>query len=49
MLGLHFRNFNTDKAFLCMQMALFYCENFEDRTVIESDYLSLKADPAMRV
>jgi GT2 family glycosyltransferase len=49
MLGLHFCNFNTDKAFLCMQMALFYCENYEDRTVIESEYLSLKADPALRV
>ncbi len=49
MLGLHFLNFNIDKAFLCMQMALFYCENDEDRTAIESDYLSLKADAAMRV
>jgi GT2 family glycosyltransferase len=49
MLGLHFLNFNIDKAFLCMQMALFYCENDEDRMVIESDYLSLKADPSMRV
>ncbi len=49
MLGLHFLNFNIDKAFLCMQMAIFYCDDEEDRMVIESHYLSLKADPAMRV
>ncbi len=49
MLGLHFLNFNIDKAFLCMQMAIFYCDDDEDRMVIESDYLSLKADPSMRV
>ena len=49
MLGLYYRNININKACLCMEMALLYCDNEEDAKVIEQDLLAVKGNPSMRV
>ena len=48
MLGLYYRNLNVNKAYLCMEMAYFYCDN-EDKSLIEETFNELKNSPGMRV
>ncbi len=48
MLGLYYREINVDQAFLCMQMALHYCDN-EDKSDILYALNELKNDSALRV
>lgn len=49
MLGLYYQNFNIDKAYLCYEMALFYCDVDSDREVIASTLQELKKDTRVRV
>ena len=49
MLGLYYRNININQAYLCLEMALYYCKNEEDREVVESSFAKLKENPAVRV
>lgn len=48
MLGLYYRYLNVNKAYLCMEMAYFYCDN-EDKSVIEETLSEFKTAPGMRV
>ena len=49
MLALYYMDINIDKAYLCMEMALHYCNDPEDRAVIESSFIELKASGRVRV
>ena len=49
MLGLYFLNLNINQAFLCMEMAAFYCSDDTDREVILDTLTELKNTPAVRV
>ncbi|MCR5403697.1 MAG: glycosyltransferase family 2 protein [Butyrivibrio sp.] len=49
MLGLYYINTNINQAFLCMEMALFYCSCEEDRALIAGQVEELKKNPAMDV
>ncbi len=49
MLGLFYEHYNINKAYLCMEMALFYCDDEEDRKVIEESLLKEKNSPGMDV
>lgn len=49
MLGLFYRNININRAYLCLEMALHYCKNDDDKEVIESSFNELKENPAVRV
>ena len=49
MLGLYFLNLNINQAFLCMEMAAFYCSDDTDREVILDTLNELKNTPAVRV
>lgn len=49
MLGLYYRDLNVNKAFLCAEMALFYCRVPEDRPVIEQLMNELKGALGFRV
>lgn len=49
MLGLYYQNINVNWAYLCMEMALKYCNVGEDRAVIESSFDVIKNKPGVRV
>ncbi len=49
MLGLYYSYINVNKAYLCMEMALFYCGDEEDFAVIESSFNDIKKRPGLRV
>ena len=49
MLGLYFREINVNKAYLCVQQALHYCNVPEDAAVIEDMLFNLQKNPALRV
>jgi GT2 family glycosyltransferase len=49
MLGLYYINSNINKAYLCMEMAYFYCDDDNDREVIRDMILDIKTDCALRV
>ncbi len=49
MLGLQYLDININKAYLCLEMALFYCHEGEDGQVIEETLRQVKADPALEV
>ncbi len=49
MLGLYYRSININQAYLCMEMALHYCDASEDRGVILDAVRELENDGAMRV
>lgn len=49
MLGLYYLNTNINKAYLCMEMALFYCDDDNDRTVIGDMISDIRARDAFRV
>jgi GT2 family glycosyltransferase len=49
MLALYYMDINIDKAYLCMEMALHYCTDQEDRAVIESSFVELKSTGRVRV
>lgn len=49
MLGLHYFNININQSFLCMEMALFYCDSEDDRTAIEDYLRELRKNPSMTV
>ena len=49
MLGLYYLNLNINQAYLCMEMAAFYCDDDSDREVILDTLTELKNTPAVRV
>lgn len=49
MLGLYYLNINPDKAYLCMERALFYCEDESDSEIIRDTLDEMRANPALRV
>ncbi len=49
MLGLYYNNININKAYLCMEMAFFYCDDEEDQKVIEDELLRMKESPSLQV
>ena len=49
MLGLYYKDINVNKAYLCMERALFYCDNIEDRRVIEDSFDEIINSPGFRV
>ena len=49
MLGLFYRNINVNWAYLCLEMALHYCKNDDDRAVIESSFNEIKGRAGLRV
>ena len=49
MLGLFYSQININWAYLCLEMALFYCNNPEDAAVIESSFNDIKGRPDLRV
>ena len=49
MLGLYYREINCNKAYLCFEMAQFYCTDPGDREVIRGELLNLKNYPPLRV
>ena len=49
MLGLYYMNLNADQAYLCLKQALMYCDDEDDRQVIQQSIESLKATRALRV
>ncbi len=49
MLGLYYLNLNINKAYLCLEMALFYCHVEEDQTVIRETFDQVKGDPSLEV
>lgn len=49
MLGLYYMNLNINKAYLCIEMALFYCDVEEDKKVIEELFYQLKDNVALAV
>jgi GT2 family glycosyltransferase len=49
MLGLYYLNLNIDQAYLCMEMAAFYCDDEADREVILDTLSDLKCTPSVRV
>ncbi len=49
MLGLYYINSNINKAYLCMEMAYFYCDDDKDREIIRDMILDMKSDSALRV
>ena len=49
MLGLYFININIDQAFLCFEMALFYCNDPEDVPMVQEMYNLTKRMPANSV
>ena len=42
MLALYYMDSNANKAYLCMEMALFYCHDESDRPIIENSLADLK-------
>ena len=49
MLGLYYLNVNINQAYLCMEMADFYCDDQADKEIIEGTLQDLKGNPAVRV
>ena len=49
MLGLYYRNININKAYLCFEMAEFYCTEDADREVINGELQAVIDSPAFRV
>ena len=49
MLGLYFREININKAYLCFEMAKFYCADEGDRAVIENELENIRQMPSLRV
>ncbi len=49
MLGLYYINTNINKAYLCMEMALFYCDDPDDRQVIEDMITDIRSSSCLRV
>lgn len=49
MLYLYYADINASKAYLCLEMALFYCPEGEDKNVIEESLKELKKRPEVRV
>ncbi len=49
MLGLFYGNINVNKAYLCMEMAFFYCGDEEDKKVIGDALADLRNNPALDV
>ena len=49
MLGLYYKDININKAYLCVQQALHYCNVPDDAAVIRDMLFDLKKDPAFRV
>lgn len=49
MLGLYYRYLNVNKAYLCFEMAVHYCDQPEDKGFIQTELEYAKADPAFRV
>lgn len=49
MLGIYYMNVNINKAYLCMEMALFYCDDEADREVIADTVSELRCSPQVRV
>lgn len=49
MLGLYYIHINVNKAYLCFEMALFFCDVQEDREVIGKEIENLKQSSAVRV
>ena len=49
MLGLYYINININKSYLCMEMALHYCDVPEDADIIRDTLLELRTNPALRV
>ncbi len=49
MLGLYYMNININWAYLCIQQALYYCWQEEDRQVIEGSFNEIKQNPACSV
>ncbi len=49
MLGLYYRNININKAYLCMEMALFYCEDEADLETIKAEMEAVASETSMRV
>ena len=49
MLGLYYINSNINKAYLCMEMAYFYCDDDNDRDVIGDLIADIKTNCALRV
>lgn len=49
MLGLYYQHINVNKAYLCMEQALLYCDAQEDREVIESSFNEIKERPGVSV
>ena len=43
MLGLYYMNLSADQAYLCFKMALMYCDNADDRKVIEDSLDTLSS------
>ena len=49
MLGLYYLNLNINQAYLCMEMAAFYCDDEADKEVILDTLTELKNTPSVRV
>lgn len=49
MLGLHYLDTNKNQAFLCFEMALFYCDDEDDKVEIETYYNQVKDMPCCSV
>ena len=49
MLGLYYMNININKAYLCMEQALFYCDVEDDRKVIEASFDEIKYSQGLSV
>ncbi len=49
MLGLYYMEININKAYLCLEMALFYCSDEEDLAVIESSFYACRERQGLRV
>ncbi|MBR4832286.1 MAG: glycosyltransferase family 2 protein [Butyrivibrio sp.] len=49
MLGLYYKDINVNQAYLCMEMALFYCDNEDDKQVIKNECDGLATSAGFRV
>jgi GT2 family glycosyltransferase len=49
MLGLYWLNVNVNKAFLCFEMSLHYCDHKEDQEIIQESYAYSKTQSGFRV
>ncbi|MBQ7614439.1 MAG: glycosyltransferase [Butyrivibrio sp.] len=49
MLGLYYMDLNVNKAYLCLEMSLFYCNDENDKKAIEELYLQVRDNVALEV